>query len=49
MRLGALGLDGEVQVLEGVAPGTTVVVHSEKELGAGSRFEVVPSLAGAPR
>lgn len=49
VRLGALGLDGEVQVLEGVAPGTTVVVHSEKELGAGSRFEVVPSLAGAPR
>ncbi|NLZ40124.1 MAG: efflux transporter periplasmic adaptor subunit, partial [Comamonadaceae bacterium] len=49
VRLGAAGLDGEVQVLEGVRPGTTVVVHSEAELNAGRRVKVAASLAGAPR
>ncbi len=45
VRLGQASLEGQVQVLEGVPPGTTVVVHSEKDLGARSRIAVVASLA----
>ena len=45
-RIGQASLDGQVQVLEGLTTGTTVVVHSEKDIGAGSRIKVVNSLAG---
>jgi len=48
VRLGQASLDGQVQVLHGVRAGSTVVVHSEKELGAGSRIKSVESLAGRP-
>jgi HlyD family secretion protein len=48
VRIGQTNLDGQVQVLDGVAAGTEVVVHSEKELGAASRVRVVASLAGPP-
>ena len=41
-----MSLGGQVQVLDGVQPGTTVVVHSEKELGERSRITVVDALAG---
>ena len=44
VRLGLAGLDGPVQVLEGVKPGDTVVVHSEKALTADSRIRVVEAL-----
>jgi hypothetical protein len=41
----ATGLDGPVQVLQGVKPGDTVVVHSEKVAGqADSRIRVVEAL-----
>lgn len=46
VRLGAASLDGQVQVLDGLKPGTTVIVHSEKEVDAHSRITVVDSLAG---
>jgi len=46
VRLGKASLEGQVQVLEGIRAGTTVVVHSEKELGANSRIAVVGALAG---
>lgn len=46
VRLGAASLDGQVLVLEGVKPGEKVVVHSEKDLAADSRIQVVDSLAG---
>ncbi|HJV60314.1 MAG TPA: efflux RND transporter periplasmic adaptor subunit [Albitalea sp.] len=46
VRLGQASLDGVVQVMGGIRPGSTVVVHSERELGADSRFKVVESLAG---
>jgi HlyD family secretion protein len=46
VRLGPTGLDGRVQILDGVSAGDTVVVHSEKALGAGNRIVVVASLAG---
>lgn len=46
VRLGQASLEGQVQVLEGIRAGTTVVVHSERELGAHSRIAVVDALAG---
>lgn len=46
VRLGQASLEGQVQVLEGITTGSSVVVHSEKELGTGSRIRVVESLAG---
>jgi HlyD family secretion protein len=46
VRIGQASLDGQVQVLDGVKPGTTVVVHSEKDIGAHSRITVVDALAG---
>jgi HlyD family secretion protein len=47
VRLGASGLDGRVQVLDGLQAGDQVVVYSEKELSEGARFKVVDALAGA--
>jgi len=44
VKTGASGLDGRVQVLEGVAAGASVVVYSERDLAADSRFKVVDSL-----
>ena len=46
VRLGQTSLDGQVQVLDGIQPGATVVVHSEKDLAAKSRITVVDALAG---
>lgn len=46
VRLGQTSLDGQVQVLDGIQPGATVVVHSEKDLDAKSRITVVDALAG---
>lgn len=46
LRLGAASLDGQVQVLDGVTPGTTVVVHSEKDIDTHSRIAVVDTLVG---
>ena len=46
VRIGQASLEGQVQVLDGVNPGMTVVVHSEKELGERSRITVVDALAG---
>ena len=43
---GGSSLDGKVLVLAGLKAGERVVVHSEKELQAGSRIKVVESLAG---
>ena len=44
VRLGASSLDGQVQVLEGLQAGDTVVVFSQKALAAGARVQVVPTL-----
>jgi HlyD family secretion protein len=48
VRVGRASLDGRVQVLDGLAAGASVVVHSEKELTAASRIRVVASLVGTP-
>lgn len=47
VRLGASGLAGQVQVLEGLKAGDEVVVYSQKALGEGSRVQVVDSLLKA--
>ncbi len=49
VKLGALGADGLQQILEGVARGDTVVVHSERALSEGLKPRVVEALAGAKR
>ena len=46
VRTGLTSLDGQVQILEGVKPGTTVIVYSEKDIGARSRITAVETLAG---
>jgi len=47
VRVGLTGLEGQVQVLQGVPAGDTVVAYSEREVTAGSRVAVVDVLAGA--
>lgn len=44
VRLGTSSLDGQVQVLDGLKAGDTVVVFSQKALTAGARVQVVPAL-----
>lgn len=46
VRLGEAGLDGRVQVLDGLDAGDKVVVYSEKELAAGSSIKVVEVISG---
>lgn len=47
VKTGAEGLDGRLQILEGLNAGDEVVVYSERALADGSRITVVPSLRGA--
>ncbi len=47
VRLGAYGLDGQVQVLHGLADGDEVVVYSQKALSPGARIKVRAALVGA--
>ena len=47
VKTGADGLDGTVQILEGLNAGDEVVVYSGRDLDADSRFKVVPSLRGS--
>ena len=49
VRTGQASLDGRVQLLEGVKLGTTVVVHSEKDIGAHSRIKLVAALVAGTR
>jgi len=46
VRLGAAGLDGRVQVLEGVTAGQQVVTYSARALRARTRIKVVDRLPG---
>jgi len=47
VRIGQTSLDGQVQVLEGLRAGSSVIVYTEKELSAGRRIKVVDALAGS--
>lgn len=49
VKLGASDLDGNVQVMAGLALGEQVVVYSEKALTTRSRIHVVENIAGTPR
>jgi HlyD family secretion protein len=42
--LGATDLDGQVQVLEGLKSGDSIVVYSQKALKEDTRFKVVEAL-----
>jgi HlyD family secretion protein len=44
VQLGASGLNGQVQVLQGLAAGDEVVVYSQKALSGGTRIQVVDAL-----
>lgn len=46
VRTGLASLDGMVQIISGVKAGASVVVHSERDLTPGARFQVVDSLVG---
>ena len=46
VKTGAEGLDGKVQIVEGLKAGDEVVVYSERDLKDDSRIKVVPSLGG---
>lgn len=46
VHLGLSSLEGQVQLLSGLEPGATVVVHSEKDLQTHSRVQVVDTLPG---
>lgn len=47
VRTGQTSLDGQVQILDGLKAGDSVVVFSEKALQAGSRVKVVERLTGS--
>jgi HlyD family secretion protein len=46
LKTGAEGLDGNVQIIEGLAASNEVVVYSERDLNNDSRIKVVSSLVG---
>jgi HlyD family secretion protein len=46
VKTGAEGLDGKVQIVEGLKVGDEVVVYSERDLKDDSRIKVVSSLGG---
>jgi HlyD family secretion protein len=44
VRVGITTLDGRSQILDGLAPGDRVVVHSEQALQAAAKVKVVPAI-----
>lgn len=46
VKTGAEGIDGKVQIVEGVKAGDEIIVYSESDLKDDSRIKVVASLAG---
>lgn len=49
VTIGAEGLDGRVQILDGLKDGDTIVVYSERDLDEGQRVTAVDALAQGPR
>ena len=47
VKLGAVDLQGRVQVLEGLRGGESIVLYSRKSLSANSRIDVVDEIQGA--
>ena len=48
IRIGATDLDGNVQVVEGVKAGQTVVLYSQHAVKASSRIKIVKKIPGVP-
>jgi HlyD family secretion protein len=46
LKLGSASLDGQVRVTGSLHAGDRVIVHSEKDIAAGSRIRIVDSLVG---
>lgn len=49
VKLGGSSLDGNVQILDGLALGDEVVIYSERELSEGARIKLVSEFVGKPR
>jgi HlyD family secretion protein len=49
VKTGAEGLDGKVQIVEGLNAGDEVVLYSERELADDSRIKVVDAVAGSAK
>ena len=49
VKLGGSSLDGNVQILDGLALGDEVVIYSERELSEGVRIKLVSEFVGKPR
>ena len=49
VKLGSTSLDGNVQILDGLAAGDEVVIYSERELNESARIKVVSQLVGQPK
>lgn len=49
VKTGAEGLDGQVQILDGLRAGDEVVVYSDRDLTDGARITVVPALRGTAK
>lgn len=49
IKIGISDLDGNVQVLEGLQGGESIVAHSFKKLNADSRIKIVDQLAGTSK
>lgn len=49
VRTGVEGLDGHVQILDGLKAGDEVVVYSDRDLTEGARITVVPALRGTAK
>jgi HlyD family secretion protein len=47
VKLGARGVDGSIQIVDGLAVGDRVVVYSERDIKADSAIRVVAALAGS--
>lgn len=47
VKLGAVDLQGRLQVLEGLRGGESIVLYSRKSLTAGSRIDIVDEIQGA--
>lgn len=45
VKTGTSGVDGKVQILDGLKEGDAVIVHSERDFGEDSRIKVVSALA----
>jgi HlyD family secretion protein len=47
VKAGISGVDGKVQILDGLKEGDAVIVHSEREITEGSRIKVVSAIAAS--